>query len=124
MESMNKEQRRQMEKDCMELIIRKMSGELDSKQYCDALIAFHEKYPMPGHNPPLTTFQLKNYKRLNEIHTDRDTGIKYWDHIQPWNFDEAAQMYYWHSRPDYAKEKEQPDLKSRAAGDYQEEVPF
>jgi len=122
MESMN--DLKQMGKDCMQLINKKMAGQIDSKQFCDAIIELGQKYPIPGHNPPLSTYQLKHYGLLMQRHEDPDTRVEYWDHLQPWNFDEAAQMYYWHSKSGYGKEKEQPDLKSRAAGEYEEEVPF
>jgi len=115
---------KQMGRDCMALIIKKMSADIDPKQYCDGLLQLHQKYPINGHEPPLTTFQLKNYKILIEVYVDPDTDVKYIDHLQPWNFDEAAQMYYWHSRPDYGKQPEIKDGKAAAAGEHQDEVAF
>jgi hypothetical protein len=99
--------------ECIEIIHKKLSRQIDSKQYSDALIKLHQKYPMEGHNPPLTTFQLKNYRTIMQVVTDPYKGFTYWDHLQPYNFEEAAQMYYFYS----SREKKEIDFKSRASGE-------
>ncbi len=87
-------------KECLEIMRRLFLGELNPKQYCDGLIALHIKYPLGGHNPPLNTFQLKNYRKLL---------------IQPLNFNEAAQMYYWQTKD------KQDCLKPEAKSWYKED---
>jgi len=99
--------------ECIDIIQKKMARKISSKQYSDALIKLHQKYPIEGHNPPLTTFQLKNYRTIIQVVTDPDKGFKYWDHLQPYNFEEAAQMYYFYS----SREKKEINFKKRASGE-------
>jgi hypothetical protein len=128
---MNEEERKQIGLDCIEIITKKISNQITPEQFSDALMGLHQKYPMPGHHPPLTIFQLKNYRSIMQVYADPDTGVKYWDHLQPWNFEEAAQMFYFHwqkskgvdggrteSEPTRRKiERDVIDLKARAAGE-------
>ena len=82
-------------KDCFNIMKRLFNGELSQKQYYEGLMALHTKYPMSGHNPPLTDYQIKNYRNIPII--IKDNKIRYLDHLQPFSFKEAAQMYYWHT---------------------------
>lgn len=80
--------------DCMALITAKLPPhEMNREQYYQALIELHNKYPMPGHNPPLTSYQIKNWKTLKERVRDPNYDIEYEDHLFPMNFLEAAEMY-------------------------------
>jgi hypothetical protein len=98
-------------KECLEIMKRLFLGELNQSQYCDALLALHIKYPMNGHNPPLTEYQLKNYRKIPKITQHPDNkNIKYLDHLQPLNFDEAAQMYYWQTKD--KQDRLKPEKKS------------
>lgn len=88
--------------DCLEIISKKLPpNDMARDQYYNALIELHVKYPMPGHNPALTTFQIRNYGKIKETHKieqapkfrDLNLGTVYQDHLQPRNFLEAAEMY-------------------------------
>jgi hypothetical protein len=69
--------------DCIEVIKKKMAKEMSREEYYLALMELHEKYPMTGHDPALTPFQLKNYKKKR---------------IQPKNFQESAEMFARHQK--------------------------
>lgn len=78
---------------CIDLITKKRQGEITREQFYAALIELHNKYPMSGHNPPLTTFQITNYRSLKMKIEDPNYDVIYEDHLQPLNFLEAAEMY-------------------------------
>jgi len=97
--------KRQLALDCMELIQKKLTpGVMSREEYYLALMELHKKYPMPGHNPPLTKYQLSHYMELKEVCTQeipwrKDNGergvtrIEYEDHLQPFNFQEGSEMF-------------------------------
>jgi len=85
---------KQMGLDCIELIQRKLEpGRMTREEYYNALIELHNKYPMAGHNPPLTSYQIEHWREIKEIVKDPHLDVMYLDHLQPWNFMEAAEMY-------------------------------
>jgi hypothetical protein len=79
--------------ECIEVIKKKLSQEMSHEEFYVSLVELHKKYPMPGHNPSLTKFQLRNYREIQMTVKDRDTGVVYRDHLQPFNFQEAAEMF-------------------------------
>ncbi len=72
--------------DCMKIIIKKLNGDILIDEYYKRLLDLDKKYPMVGHNPKLTDFQMANYRTM-----------KAKDQIQPLNFKEAAEMYRLHN---------------------------
>ena len=110
--------------ECIEIIKKKITREVNSRQYCDAIIGLNIRYPIKGHDPPLTDYQTKNYKNIKRIYTDPVSGLKYYDYTYPHNFDEAAQMYYWQTKREVEVLEEvsvlkevEIDRKSMAAGE-------
>lgn len=96
--------KRQMGLDCIELIMRKIDSKskMTREEYYLALMELHNKYPMPGHNPPLTSYQIENYNKIKVVHRlkqkspkhqDPEFDIVYEDYLQPMNFLEAAEIY-------------------------------
>jgi len=86
-----------LENDCIKLIISKKENKLTPDEFYIKLMELHKKYPMEGHNPPLTVFQLTRYLDLEtpsegEIRVD-GKPVKWVEHIQPMNFKESAEMY-------------------------------
>jgi len=75
--------RKQIALDCVEVIKKKIAKEMSREEYYLVLMELHKKYPMPGHDPALTPFQLKNYKKKG---------------IQPKNFQESAEMFVRHQK--------------------------
>jgi hypothetical protein len=154
---------KQMGLDCIELILKKLDKKISKDEYYLALMELHKKYPMPGHFPPLTVFQIKNYRkvkheeRIKQKVEDKKFGgldmtfqdpkydIVYEEHLQPLNFQEAAEMYIRHQQklddefPDTNKYKKRTgdvlrqlkpkrpevrDKKMESTGEHEEEVPF
>jgi hypothetical protein len=95
---MDKETKDRMVKECFELVRQKLSKKLSPEEYYASLIELHRKYPMNGHNPPLTPFQLKNYRSLQLVLKDPATGLQYLEHLYPFNFQEAAEMFIRHEQ--------------------------
>jgi len=88
---------KKLENDCIKLIISKRENKLTPDEFYIKLMELHKKYPMEGHDPPLTVFQLTRYLELDQVF-EMDRGpklepLKYLSHIQPLNFQEAAEMY-------------------------------
>ena len=116
---MNPMQLRIMGTDCISLIKRKMSKEMTREQFYLELMELHKKYPMEGHNPSLTPFQLSHYRIIQQVCTT-DKGVKCLDHLQPFNFQEAGEMFIRHwqrvdektNPPQAWKRKEWPLTKS------------
>jgi len=77
------EKRKQIALDCIEVIKKKMAKQMSREEYYLALMELHQKHQMPGHDPALTSFQLKNYKKNG---------------IQPKNFQESAEMFVRHQK--------------------------
>ena len=98
--------------ECIELIGKKMTGEIHHTQFCDALIDLNIRYPMRGHEPPMSNYQIKNHKNIKRVYVDPVNGYKYLDYTYPFNFDEAAQMYHWQT-----KKENGIDQKRLAAGE-------
>ena len=105
--------KQEMGLDCIELINKKLEKQISSEQYYLGLLELHQKYPMPGHFPPLTVFQIRNYRKIkqkeiiNQVVKDKfgDLDITFQDpkfdivyenHIYPFNFQESAEMYIRH----------------------------
>ena len=44
--------------------IRNLAEGYSEEQFSDAIIGLHQKYPMEGHDPPLTNFQLKTFREI------------------------------------------------------------
>jgi hypothetical protein len=106
MEMMDKQTLRKLEIDCLGLIISKVQHRLSPDEFYIKLMELHKKYPMEGHDPPLTVFQLSHYLDLEvqskgEIMVD-GKPVKWVEHIQPYNFQEASEMYIrnYHHRKD------------------------
>jgi hypothetical protein len=123
----------QMGIDCIEVIGRAKPGKNVSRdEYYLALMDLHKKYPIPGHEPPLTPFQLANYHDITTVMKDARTGIEYLDHLYPLNFRESAEMFVRHwERLDKEKpprtiklKREVRDKKMESTGEHEEEVPF
>ena len=93
---MTEDEKRQMALDCMKLIQDKISHKMTKEEYYVALMELHKKYPMPGHDYPLTPFQHSHYYDLKEKNIS-EKGVEYGDHLYPLNFEEAAQMYIRHA---------------------------
>jgi len=121
---------KQIGRDSMILIGKILSKRLTKDEIYIAIMELDEKYPIPGHNPPLTKFQYQSYRRIQERKIS-DNGIEYLTHLQPMNFKEAAEMYAQYvpselktkitKRVKQVKQIKQIDRKMLAAG---EEVPF
>ena len=99
---------KKLENDCIKLIISKRENKLTPDEFYIKLMELHKKYPMEGHNPPLTVFQQTRYLELETPSEERvnvlikeekkkeDNVYKSYpwsDCIQPLNFQEAAEMY-------------------------------
>ncbi len=109
---MNEAESRQMGKDCIKVIIKKMSNQITPEEYYSELMELHRKYPMFGHSPEFSPFHFKNYKEIEilEVHP-KNPKLKYKDHLRPYNFREAAEMYI-RSRPN---SRMVTDFKRRAS---------
>jgi hypothetical protein len=94
---MDKETLHKLGKECMDLISKKISHRLNPEEFYIEILNLHKEFPISGHNQPLTPFQIDHYLEMDEIQIS-DKGIKYFDHIQPLNFQEAAEMYIRHSQ--------------------------
>ncbi len=81
----------QMGKDCIELIKKKLERKLSKDEYYLALLELDKKYPMPGHNPPLTYYHYRHPERFKVI--GEHEHCKFIHKIMPLNFKEAAEFY-------------------------------
>ena len=86
------------------------------EEYYVKLVELDRKYPIQGHDPPLTKNQYRNYRKIKEIHEiiQCDGSKLLWiDHIRPKNFKEAAEMYM----SDVTRDMTPIDFKSLASGE-------
>lgn len=113
MESINA---KKMGFECSALIRQIISKQLTIDEIYIKLRELHDKFPFPGHNPPLSSYQIQNYHHL-EVVIPNDKGIKAVSFLQPMNFKEAAEMYA------ATRYKRVRDFQERAAGE-EIEVPF
>ena len=90
---MDKIKLKELETDCMNLIQRKIELKLSKEEYYSELLLLDKKYLLPAHDPPLTSFQLANYYTIKQTIRDGSSGKDYTDHLYPWNFWEAGEMY-------------------------------
>ena len=95
---------KELGKACLSLIERKMiSKDISPEEYYAGILELDKKYPMAGHNPALTPYQIKHFYQLRSevelvFNWEKDgapgqTKIKYEDTLQPFNFRESAEMY-------------------------------
>jgi hypothetical protein len=105
---MEKQRAREIGLECVGIITKMLEKAMSREEYYIALIELHRKYLMPGHEPPLTPFQLKNYRMKMRVQ-DPDTKIVYEDCLSPFNFQESAEMFMRHQQ---RLDKEFPSLKA------------
>jgi hypothetical protein len=89
---MNDQELRQMGMECIRIISKAIAKEITQEEYYSGLMDLDRRYPSFGHDPPLTPFQIRNYRSIETVETS-DKGVRYVDHLRPWNFKEAAEMY-------------------------------
>ncbi len=87
------EREKRLGQDCINLIKRKLSKKTSNEEFYIGLMEFDRKYPMQAHEPPLTPFQLRNYREIKMTVKDPDKDVVYEDHLQPLNFQESAEMF-------------------------------
>ena len=98
---------KRMGKECIALITKKLSHQISPDEFYAALLDLHEKYPMPGHNPPLNRTAYRNYR---EIWHQNEFGE--WNKgLQPKNFKETAEMYAHHRLKVEEEKEKQPDYR-------------
>jgi len=92
--------------DCIEVLKKKLNFKITREEFYISLLELHKKYPKEGHDPPLTAFQIRNYKKLKVSERigqapkfkDQDLETVYENHLQPFNFQEAAEMFIRHQK--------------------------
>jgi len=82
---------KEMGLECAKLIQKKMAKEMSSEEYYVALCEMGRKYPMHGHNHPLSKEDFID--RRKKVIVQMNDKISYLEDIQPMNFNEAAEMY-------------------------------
>lgn len=82
---------KEMGLEAAKLIQRKMSKEMTPEQYYVELVELGRKYPIHGHNHPLTKEDFLD--RRSRVIVQLNDKISYLEDLQPMNFQEAAEMY-------------------------------
>ena len=78
--------------ECLSFLSKLLSKQLTHEETYLKLMELHDKYPIPGHDPPLNKFQYK-YHRTVMVKETSTKGFQYWTSLQPSIFKEAAEMY-------------------------------
>lgn len=102
-----------MGRDCIKLITQVLKKQINLEQYYIELYELHRKYPMSGHHPPLTKYQMENY--IGHQVCDYN-GLKYIGDIQPLSFKESAEMLMLHNQR-VSKQTMKVDYKLKQAHD-------
>ncbi len=91
---MREEELKRMGMDCIRVITKKVSREISPEEYYSEIMQLHQRYPLPGHDPEFSPFQVKHYKKISValVHPT-NPKLTYSDYLRPMNFREAAEMY-------------------------------
>ena len=89
--------------ECLVLIRKMLSRQLTQDEIYLKFMDLNNKYPMEGHNPPLTKYQIVNFREVTVTKVS-DSGVKYKEHLYPMNFSEAGEMYIRHRESQIPKE--------------------